>query len=79
MNKDTIVGPGMVVQISPKTSNPIYSYCLMIVTEVKKDWGFIGYIQVPGVNGGISRPTYYSAKYEDVEFVGDCIWMDGQL
>jgi hypothetical protein len=59
---------GEIVQLSPRTANPAFGCCLMVVTE-PKSWGAQGYVQALGTTtpGG---QAYYRASWEDMERTG---------
>ena len=62
---------GEIIQLNPETTrNKMFAGCLMIVTEVKGDWGCQGYVQGLGVNGEPCGPAYYRAKWEEMEPTG---------
>jgi len=64
---------GDVVQLGPTTSNPMFAYCFMTVTE-PKSWGAQGFVQALGEDGKPGGEAYYRAKFEDMEFVGRMAW-----
>lgn len=68
--------PGMVVQLSPSVSNPMFAGCMMIVTE-PKSFGAQGYVQSLGENGKPGGQAYYRAKWEEMEWVGNAQWLIG--
>lgn len=61
---------GMIFQIKPDTCDT-FGGCLVIVSE-PKSWGFQGYIQIPGIDGG---QAYVRKKLEEVEFCGFAPWV----
>lgn len=67
---------GMVVQLSPDARNPMFAYCMMTITE-PKSWGAQGYVQALGENGKPGGQAYYRAKWEEMELVGQAVWVVG--
>lgn len=65
---------GTVVQLSPKVGNPMFACCMMTVTE-SKSWGAQGYVQSLGENGEPGGQAYYRAKWEEMELVGEAVWV----
>ena len=66
---------GMVVQLSPDTvGNKMFAGCFMTVTE-PKPWGAQGYVQGLGVDGEPAGQAYYRAKWEEMELVGETMWL----
>lgn len=75
MDRLTKLEPGMVVQLDPeKVGNPMFGGCMMTVTE-PKTWGAQGYVQALGNNGKMGGQAYYRAKWEEMEFVGQAVWV----
>lgn len=64
---------GDVVQLGPNTSNPMFAYCFMTVTE-PKSWGAQGFVQSLGEDGQPGGQAYYRAKFEDMELIGHSVW-----
>lgn len=73
LNEET-AKPNMVVQLAPDAGNPMLAYCMMVITEVKP-WGCQGYVQATGTNGEHGGQAYYRAKWEEMEFVGQAVWV----
>lgn len=69
MPEDTI-DVGDVVQIDPEHDSK-FGGCFMIVTDYK-GWGAVGYVQVPGVNGG---QAYYRCPNEAMKKIGRAEWV----
>jgi hypothetical protein len=64
-----------VVQINPeKATNPAFGGCFMVITEVKS-WGVQGHVQAFGTRDSVGGQAYYRAKFDEVEYVGEAIWM----
>lgn len=74
MKEGTAIRPGVVVQLSPDASNPMFAYCMMTVTEPKV-WGAQGYVQALGSDGKPGGQAYYRAKWEEMELVGMAVWV----
>lgn len=75
MDKDQVeLKEGDVVQLGPTTSNPMFAYCFMTVTE-PKSWGAQGFVQALGENGQPGGQAYYRAKMEDMEYIGHAVWV----
>lgn len=70
------ITPGAVVQLSPTVGNPMFACCMMTVSEVKS-WGAQGYVQSLGQNGKPGGQAYYRAKSEEMEYVGQAVWIVG--
>ena len=69
--KKTTLKVGDVVQISPDSANEIFRGCLLIVTE-PKDFGCMGYVQIPGQGQAYLRP-----RWDEMELVGKAKWVVG--
>lgn len=58
---------GEIVQLSPETvRNPMFSACLLIVTEPKQ-WGCQGFVQSLGEDGEPGGRAYYRANWDEIE------------
>lgn len=63
-----------IVRLDPQnTRNPMFSACLMIVTEVKS-WGVQGYVQSLGSDGNPGGQAYYRANWDEFVKVGHAEW-----
>lgn len=62
---------GDVVQINPAHDRDGFACCLLMVTEVKQ-WGVMGFVHIPGRDGG---DAYYRVAFEHVESVGVAPWI----
>lgn len=71
------ITPGVVVQLSPTVGNPMFAFCMMTVSEVKS-WGAQGYVQSLGQDGKPGGQAYYRAKWEEMEYVGQALWIVGE-
>lgn len=68
---------GDLVQLDPvKCSNRMLAGMVMVVTELR-DWGVIGYVQMPGQRGEPGGQAYYRARFEECHWVGKAMWMSG--
>lgn len=76
MQPGTHLRPGMVVQLAPTTSNPMFACCMMVVSE-PKGFGAQGYVQSLGTKGQPGGQAYYRAKWEEMELVGEAVWVTG--
>lgn len=66
---------GDVVQLNPETCrNPMFGGCMMTVTE-PKSWGAQGYVQGLGENGKMGGQAYYRANWDEMEFVGNAVFI----
>ena len=65
---------GQVVQLHPDTSNKAFAYCFMVIDE-PKSWGAQGYVQGLGTREEVGGLAYYRAKFEEMELVGDAVWI----
>lgn len=76
MKAGTALSRGHVVQLGPDTKNPMFAFCMMVVTE-PKPWGAQGYVQALGENGQPGGQAYYRASWEEMELAGEATWMVG--
>ncbi len=74
--KDERIIPGCVVQINPEADNDMFGACLLVVDEVR-DWGVQGYVAVPSSKG--PRNTWMRPKFEDIEYVGQAVWVNVEV
>ena len=66
---------GQLVQLNPRTvKNKMFAACIMVVTE-PKSFGAQGYVQVLGNGGEPGGQAYYRAAFEEIELVGNAIWI----
>lgn len=65
---------GDVVQLGPNVANPMFAYCMMVVTEPKK-WGAQGFVQSLGNDGKPGGKAYYRVEFEEMEFIGRAEWI----
>jgi hypothetical protein len=65
---------GDVVQLSPDVGNPMFACCMMTVTEPKA-FGAQGYVQMTGKNGQPGPQSFYRAKWDEMEYVGQAAWV----
>ncbi len=66
---------GDIVQLGPNCGNPMFAYCLMVVTE-PKTFGAQGFVQVLGQDGKGGGEAYYRAKWDEMEETGGIApWM----
>jgi hypothetical protein len=76
MDKDPTLKAGDLVQLSPECRNPLFSGCIMTVTE-PKPWGAQGYVQALG--SGDEKPggqAYYRAEWQEMERTGGvAVWV----
>ena len=63
------IAVGDVVQIDPE-HDPAFAACFLVVTELKT-WGVMGYVRVPGHDGG---DAYYRVPFEKIHRVGVAEW-----
>jgi hypothetical protein len=64
-----------VVQLNPETvGNPAFAGAMMVVTDLKS-WGVQGYVQSLGTRDAPGGQAYYRAKWEEVEYVGEAVWV----
>lgn len=66
--------PNDVVQLSPEARNPMFAFCMLVVTEVR-EWGVQGYVQALGTNGQPGGLAYYRAGWDEIEPVGTAEWV----
>jgi hypothetical protein len=67
--------PGEIVQLGENAKNPMFAFCMMIVTE-PRDWGAIGYVQMPGTEGKHGGQAFYRAADEEIYRTGGLApWM----
>lgn len=70
--------PGDVVQLNPEfhfgDKNGFFGACFMTVTE-PKDFGAQGFICIPTKRGEEPGKAYYRAKWEEMEFIGEAVWV----
>lgn len=64
---------GDVVQLSPHVGNPMFSCCMMIVSE-PKGFGAQGYVQALGEHGLPGGQAYYRANWDEMELIGVAAW-----
>ncbi len=64
---------GDIFQVKPSSENERFRGCLIVADEIK-DFGVVGYVQVPG-EGVIP----VRCKYEDLVFVGKVCYMQGLI
>ena len=77
MEKNTILRPGVIVQLNPnKVGNKMFACCFMVISELK-DFGAQGYVQALGTNGEMGGQAYYRANFDEMEFVGIAKWVVG--
>ena len=75
MKKDTKLKKGDLVQLSPDdVKNKGFSGCIMMVTEPKA-FGCQGFVQALGTRDKMGGAAYYRAGWEEMELVGEAIWM----
>lgn len=74
--KDDLKKGSVVILIPEATRNPMFSGCMMTVTE-PKPWGAQGYVQALGENGEMGGQAYYRARWEEMELVGITAWIAG--
>lgn len=61
---------GAVVQLNPETvRNEHFKACFMVITEPKA-FGAQGYVTVPGEGN-----AFYRAQWEEMEIIGEAIWV----
>lgn len=65
---------GDVVQLSPKTKNAKYAFCMLTVSKVDEN-GVKGYVQAPGKDGKPGWHSYYRARWGEFERIGEAIWV----
>jgi hypothetical protein len=66
---------GQIVQLGPNAGNPAFTYCLMVVTEIRV-WGAQGFVQALGTRDEIGGQAYYRAKWDEMEPTGGfAVWM----
>lgn len=76
MQPGTPLKAGMVVQLAPTVGNPMFACCMMTISEPKA-FGAQGYVQALGQKGEPGGQAYYRAKWEEMEFVGQAVWVTG--
>jgi hypothetical protein len=68
---------GDIVQIGDHPSNPAFTFCLMVVNEVKS-WGVQGYVPTLGTREEIGGRAYYRAAWNEIEATGGkAAWIAG--
>jgi len=68
---------GDVIQLHPtECRNPMFGGCMMVVTN-PKEWGAQGYVQALGEDMRIGSQAYYIAMWEEMEWVGEAMWVVG--
>lgn len=72
-----LVKLGSVVQISPETKSA-FAGCFLLVTELKA-WGVQGFIAMPKGMGSMPGQAYYRAKWEEIEYIGQAVWVPQDL
>jgi hypothetical protein len=70
---------GDIVQLGPECRNPMFRFCLMVVTEPKA-WGAQGYVQAWGAEGSEGGQAYYRAAWSEMAPTGGtAVWVAESL
>lgn len=62
------------VQLNPRTvRNLAFARALLVITELKS-FGVLGYAQVLGTRENPGGRAFYSAHWDEFEYVGEAVW-----
>ena len=72
-NRDVRITVDSVVQIDPAHDDR-FGGAFLVVTEMKT-WGVMGYVTIPGKDGGAA---YYRVAFDKVVYIGQAEWVAGR-
>jgi hypothetical protein len=72
-NRDVRIMVGSVVQIDP-AHDDVFGGSFLVVTEMKT-WGVMGYVTIPGKDGGAA---YRRVAFDKVIYIGQAEWVVGR-